>query len=96
MRLWHIVLSCALIAWSARMLARAVAHKKNSRLSQKYQNAKYAFVTGCTGGLGGEIVRQLIEKHGLIVIGSGRNRQKLQGLEEKYGSMFMAFEHDFA
>lgn len=90
-----IILSAVLVLL-VLFIRRMRIRMQNKCLSRKYRDAKYAFVTGCTGGLGREITRQLIEHHGFSVIGAGRNGKRLQELRNSYGTKFLPFEHDFS
>lgn len=54
-------------------------------------NQKPILVTGATGGIGSEIVRQLAESNAKV-IAAGRNEQILESLHQQYGCNTLAFD----
>jgi len=54
---------------------------------------KISIVTGVTGDIGEKICEDFI-KEGAIVIGLGRNEEKLESLSNKFGELFEPFKVD--
>lgn len=57
---------------------------------------KAAIVTGATGGIGKEFVRQLFDKDIDVIIATGRNEDRLNELQSEYGSRLIAIKADLA
>lgn len=57
-------------------------------MTRKWINGRNIVLSGCSTGIGRELCRQLVLKHGCNVVGIARNLEKLQSLKEELGDKF--------
>lgn len=57
-------------------------------MSRKWINGRNVVLTGCSTGMGREITKLLVNKHGCNVVGIARNEVKLKSLKEELGDKF--------
>lgn len=94
MAFWVIAILVLAVSW----VAYQIYLKKPQDIHKKYQ-CEYAVVTGATGGVGHEIVRQLLQRMNVIAV--GRSEERLEKLRDEFASAEQQFklltlEYDFA
>lgn len=57
-------------------------------MSRKWINGRNIVLSGCSTGIGRELCRQLVLKHGCNVMGIARNEEKLKSLKKELGDKF--------